>query len=106
LLNTKTLSFGLLLILLLALHSCGVLYGIDIAADPPSGPAPLTVQFTSDTDGYVGVIQYHWDFGDGETSAAEDPTHTFTEPDFYTVTCEATNDQTTVSTSMEIEVTE
>jgi len=103
----RNFAIGTLILAIgLALASCGVLYGIDIAADDPSGPAPHTVNFTSDTDGYVGIIHYYWDFDDGGDSAAEDPTHTFTEAGFYTVTCEATNEETVVSTSIQIEVTE
>ncbi len=99
--------FGVLLLgVMVSCVSCGVLYGIDIEATPTSGSAPLTVSFVSDTDGYVGIIEYYWNFDDGEISREEDPTHTFTEPGVYSVTCEATNDQTVVSTSVEIHVTE
>lgn len=90
----------------ISLASCGILYDIDIEGDPMSGPAPLTVQFTSDTDGYVGIIEYDWDFGDGNSSASDDPSHIFTEAGVYTVTCVANNGENSVSTSIEIEVTE
>ncbi|MCK5171091.1 MAG: PKD domain-containing protein [Bacteroidales bacterium] len=40
---------------------------------------------TTDGDTYL------WDFGDGNTSTEENPTHIFTEDDSYTVTLTATN---------------
>ena len=46
--------------------------GIEISAI--EGCHPLTVDFTSLT---TGGYYYHWDFGDGNTSADENPRHTF-----------------------------
>ncbi|MFI9584248.1 ThuA domain-containing protein [Streptomyces sp. NPDC052236] len=49
-------------------------------ATPSSGGAPLTVSFSSagssDPDG--GALTYRWTFGDGGTSTAADPSHTYT----------------------------
>jgi gliding motility-associated-like protein len=36
--------------------------------------SPVTVHFTNTSD---GAVEYHWDFGDGDTSVAENPVHTF-----------------------------
>ncbi len=46
------------------------------------GTTPLTVQFTgsNSTDPENGPLSYLWDFGDGTTSTAADPQHTFTAP--------------------------
>jgi len=48
---------------------------------------------TNQTFQFVNLSQrsdsYLWDFGDGETSAEENPTHTFTNPGCYTVTLNA-----------------
>ena len=41
-----------------------------------SGTAPGVVQFTNTTTG--GATDYHWDFGDGETSDSVSPLHTYT----------------------------
>jgi glucose/arabinose dehydrogenase len=50
-----------------------------IQANPSSGPAPLTVNFTgntsSDPDG--DPLTYTWDFGDGSTSSDANPSHTY-----------------------------
>ena len=57
------------------------------AADVTSGPAPLTVSFSSegsyDPDG--DDVTVRWDFGDGNTSTEANPTHTYTEVGTYTV---------------------
>ncbi len=44
------------------------------------GPGPLTVQFTgsNSSDPENGSLTYLWNFGDGHTSTAADPQHTFT----------------------------
>ncbi len=53
---------------------------------PTSGFAPLTVQFTSTSS---GADAYNWRFGDGGTSPARDPKHTYTKAGIYTVSLEA-----------------
>jgi hypothetical protein len=45
------------------------------AASPVVGPVPLTVQFTDESTG--GIVARQWDFGDGTTTSAVNPTHTF-----------------------------
>ena len=54
---------------------------------PLSGRAPLPVNFSSvgsgDTDG--AIASYSWDFGDGTTSTAALPVHTYTNPGTYVV---------------------
>ncbi|GAA3170486.1 ThuA domain-containing protein [Nonomuraea salmonea] len=56
------------------------------SASPDSGTAPLTVAFSSagssDPDG--DAITFAWDFGDGATSAAANPSHTYTANGTYT----------------------
>jgi len=47
-----------------------------------SGCSPLTVQFSNAT---VGPFNYLWDFGDGTTSSAYAPSHTYTIPGDYTI---------------------
>jgi PKD repeat protein len=55
-------------------------------ATPASGFAPLTVRFTSTSR---GSDAYAWRFGDGGTSPAENPAHTYTTPGTYSVSLEA-----------------
>ena len=56
---------------------------------PASGEAPLDVQFTDTSTG--GPTAWAWDFGDGTTSTAQNPAHTYTQPGSYAVTLTATN---------------
>lgn len=58
-------------------------------ASPTSGTAPLAVQFTDTSTG--SPTAWAWDFGDGATSAAQNPGHTYTAPGTYTVTLTASN---------------
>nr|WP_321222250.1 PKD domain-containing protein [uncultured Psychroserpens sp.] len=75
-------------------------FTIDVA---PEGAVPPSVGFTSvqSEDNYLeyafnnsstGAISYLWDFGDGNTSTEESPTHVYATADVYTVTLTATND--------------
>jgi hypothetical protein len=61
------------------------------AADRTSGQAPLRVRFssagTTDQDG--DALTYSWDFGDGTTSTATDPTHRYQKNGTYTATVTA-----------------
>ena len=59
-----------------------------VASKTASCKAPLTVSFANGTS---GATTYHWDFGDGATSAAAQPMHTYTQLGNYTVTLIATN---------------
>lgn len=55
--------------------------------DVDSGSAPLTVQFNSSRSGATGEgdLGYFWDFGDGNISRLENPSHTFYEAGVYNV---------------------
>lgn len=55
----------------------------DFTANPNTGGcAPHTVVFTNTS---IGGTNYYWEFGDGGTSLATNPTHTYTSPGTYTV---------------------
>ncbi|MFD7435490.1 PQQ-dependent sugar dehydrogenase [Streptomyces sp. NPDC059861] len=62
-------------------------------ADVTSGKAPLSVTFssagTSDPDG--DALSYSWRFGDGGTSTAADPAHTYNTNGQYTATLTVTD---------------
>ncbi|MFC1926726.1 PKD domain-containing protein, partial [Chloroflexota bacterium] len=55
---------------------------------PLTGPAPLEVQFTDQSTGLID--SWDWDFGDGETSTEQDPSHIYDTVDTYTVSLTAT----------------
>jgi PKD repeat protein len=61
----------------------------DFSATPTSGPAPLTVAFTSTSSG--SITTYQWDFGDGAgwvesgTDVTARASHTYATPGLYTV---------------------
>jgi PKD repeat protein len=60
---------------------------VDATADVTSGPAPLRVQFDAvgnDPDGSESNLLYTWDFGDGGTSLAQNPSHTYLQPGTFT----------------------
>ena len=61
---------------------------------PTTGNGPLEVQFT---DSSTAATSWSWDFGDpgsgaANTSAVQNPTHTYNDDGSYTVTLTATND--------------
>ncbi len=62
----------------------------DFSYDPPSGCAPLTVNFTN-LSVYADPAAYAWDFGDGSVSNAVNPTHVYHDPGVYTVTLAVSN---------------
>ncbi|GAA3201940.1 PQQ-dependent sugar dehydrogenase [Dactylosporangium siamense] len=64
-----------------------------VTADRTNGPAPLTVNFSgagsSTPDG--GPLTYSWTFGDGASSTAASPAHTYTANGNYTAVLTVTN---------------
>jgi gliding motility-associated-like protein len=52
---------------------------------PQEGCIPYTINPTPNVTAVDGVSSYLWDFGDGFTSAAQNPTHTYTIQGNYTV---------------------
>lgn len=66
--------------------ACYVSYqgGASFSTDTDGGWMPVDVQFTS-TSG-LEILDYSWDFGDGETSTDPNPMHTYDDPGYYDVT--------------------
>ncbi|MDX9856686.1 MAG: PKD domain-containing protein [candidate division Zixibacteria bacterium] len=61
----------------------------NFSGSPTSGTAPLTVNFTDlSTNSPTG---WSWTFGDGGTSSAQNPAHTYTAAGTYTVSLTASN---------------
>ncbi len=87
---------------IVASNNTGVAFGEDVtfttslppppapafSASPTNGLFPLTVRFTNVTAGLV--TGYAWNFGDGATAVAVNPTHIFTNAGSYTVSLTAT----------------
>jgi subtilisin family serine protease len=61
----------------------------NFSGTPTSGTAPLAVSFTDLSTG--SPTSWAWTFGDGGTSAAQNPSHTYNTAGTYTVTLTATN---------------
>jgi PKD repeat protein len=83
-------------------------FSIEVGADgavPPS--AGFDIAQSEDnfleyafTNTSTDASSYFWDFGDGNTSTEESPTHVYATPDMYTVTLEVTS-ETGLSASLE-----
>ena len=82
----------------------------DVAA-PPAAFAAVTanpaakspVQFTGASQ--PDAMSWHWDFGDGKTSASQDPVHAFANPGDYPVTLTVTTPHGSVTSSQIMSVT-
>jgi PKD repeat protein len=63
------------------------------SANKTSGPAPLTITFSSagSSDPEGGALSYLWTFGDGTTSTAANPTKTYNTNGTYTPTLRVTD---------------
>ena len=66
---------------------------IAITANPTNGTAPLTVNFTAAAvdNAHNPVTNWNWDFGDGSTSAAQNPSHLYTATGTFTAAVVETN---------------
>ena len=70
---------------------------VAISVNPStSGCAPFTVNFENSSS---NVVAYTWNFGDGSTSTAFSPSHTFTTPGVFTVTVTGSNTNACFRTS-------
>lgn len=55
-------------------------------ANLTTGCAPSTIQFTDVSNPVAGnIVSWQWDFGDGNTSTQQNPSHQYTATGFYTV---------------------
>ena len=64
---------------------------LSVTASPSTGPVALNVQFTSPDKDSAGdnVTSWSWDFGDGVTSTAQSPAHTYTSTGTFSPTLTA-----------------
>ncbi len=68
---------------------CTPLVTANFSGTPTSGTAPLTVNFTDLSSG--SPTSWSWNFGDGGTSTAQNPSHAYAAAGSYNVTLTATN---------------
>lgn len=62
----------------------------DFLATTTAGSAPLTVNFVDQSRN--DPTEWEWDFGDGGSSALQNPTHQYTKPGIYDVQLTVTNE--------------
>ncbi len=58
------------------------------SADPTTGIAGMTVDFTDESTG--GVTSWQWEFGDGASATTQDPSHQYDDPGIYDVSLTVT----------------
>jgi len=75
-----------------------------ISADTTEGTAPLSVTFSSSVSGGTSPYSYSWAFGDGGTSSAANPQHTFSSAETYTVRLTVTDSDERTATSNSLDV--
>jgi PKD repeat protein len=86
--KTRCFSAVLTLLALLGLSACKKAgepdeNSVHFTASPLTGKLPLTVYFhNASVDRFEA---WHWDFGDGQTSTLEHPSHVYTTPGQYAV---------------------
>jgi PKD repeat protein len=66
---------------------------------PATGNAPLTVNFTGSATGGTAPYTYSWNFGDGATSTAQNPSHTYASAGTYTATLTVTDSASPANTA-------
>lgn len=73
-----------------------------VSTEPTTQSTPTRMTFSGHD---AGGVAWEWDFGDGTTSSAMNPTHTYTEGGTYTATLDVTYaDGETASIEQEVEV--
>ncbi|WP_172623124.1 PKD domain-containing protein [Flavisolibacter ginsenosidimutans] len=63
---------------------------ITLSGLPQEGCVPYTANFVASVSSPDPVVTYAWDFGDGASSSAAAPSHTYTAQGTYTVTLKVT----------------
>lgn len=60
---------------------------VDVITDTMQGCAPLNINFTDNsTPGSAPIVTWIWDFGDGNTSLLQNPSHSYVNPGSYNIT--------------------
>jgi outer membrane protein assembly factor BamB len=74
------------------LHAIGMVHVQADAGGPYYGLINQPVQFTGSASGGYRPYTWLWNFGDGQTSTLQNPTHTYINPGNYTVVLTVTDD--------------
>jgi PKD repeat protein len=69
------------------------------SASPTTGNAPLSVSFTGSATGGTAPYSYSWNFGDGSSSTAQNPSHTYSSAGTYTATLTVTDSASPANTA-------
>ena len=78
---------------IITVNSVGGSLAATASGAPTSGSAPLAVSFTGSATGGTAPYTYSWEFGDGSTSSAQNPSHTYTAAGTYNVTLTVTDSE-------------
>jgi PKD repeat protein len=68
-------------------------------ASPQAGAPPLIVAFTGDAEGGTAPYSFSWSFGDGGSSSARNPTHTYSASGTYSSILTVTDAASSTATS-------
>ncbi|NPE26535.1 PKD domain-containing protein [Methanococcoides sp. SA1] len=68
-------------------EGCNLVPTIFASASPLSGVFPLDVSFVCQGVGGDGDLVYSWDFGDGDSSALQNPMHVYSSAGDYNAVC-------------------
>lgn len=74
----------------------------EVSANPTSGVAPLSVQFTLTEIAGRGPFEFAWDFGDGGTSSEQNPLHEYADPGVYAASVSITGECDSQSLSVDV----
>ena len=72
-------------------------WGVDVSANVNVAQAPIEVNFTGGASPFLTVSNWNWDFGDGNSSTEQNPTHTYNDPGSYAVTTSITTEYGTIT---------
>jgi len=71
----------------------------DFSYDPEYPTINTIIQFTDlSTDSDGNIVSWSWDFGDGNTSVLQDPTHNYSTPGEYIVSLTVTDNELALGT--------
>ncbi len=82
-----------------------VLQDVTISASPTTAVVGTPIAFTAQVSGGTAPYGYAWTFGDGTTSNAASPSHSYSQPGHYTVSVTVTDAAGAIVTSAPVSVT-